>query len=416
MTAWYGRAFLLWLVVACVPPVFQVWRGRTMFTSLATERWREDCDRVLIYEGLQKPDFVEWIMGRWVGQVPFWRPVTSFLFYGQYRVFGWQRQDLWSFVNACAFAIDAVLLFVLMSELSSRPWVGALAVWVAFGPVPQIFGWTVVRTHVAGSTLTAWKNQPDTFLAAAALLSCTLAARGSPWWIAPAVIGAGLKESGFAIFPMAVLLWWWRFRSLRWHLWVGCALALLLFVHRWHAVGPGYILGSNRHVIYRMALKLLPYPLVVVSSPVGPFAVLGMAAAAAVLDRRRWLCWIAAGPVVSFLLNWAWFRQLGFDDPAVAIAGLIDMRLWTVGFPMFLWLWIAVRGWSRLLLPWATGYVLFALPCTMAPQVLDHAYHTAELFAAGCVAQALSTAAARPLDDMTPERLGLRRVQVTVGR
>jgi hypothetical protein len=125
-----------------------------------------DVDTHLIHGGfLLAPtwkDTLRWWTGTWVGQVPFYRPLTSYVFYTQWRL--WGDYEFRYLLVAVLLHLIAVAAYAAASLALLRhfrlpvPAFGALAAGMIFllglGIIPD-------QPSVVSAVFSAWKNQPD---------------------------------------------------------------------------------------------------------------------------------------------------------------------------------------------------------------------------------------------------------------
>jgi hypothetical protein len=133
---------------------------------LATRTY--DLDAILIHGGLLKAprflDTLHWWTGTWVGQVPFYRPLTSYLFWTEWKVFG-EREWLWMvpglLAHVAATALFGSVIFRLAQRLAapSSVWAAVVASWGFSGYLLNY------RSDVTEEVFNYWKNQPDSFAA-----------------------------------------------------------------------------------------------------------------------------------------------------------------------------------------------------------------------------------------------------------
>lgn len=125
-----------------------------------------DIDTRLIHSGfLQTPtwkDTLRWWTGTWVGQVPFYRPLTSYVFYVQWRLWG-NYEHRYHFVANVThlFAVVAFscLTLVLMRHfhVPYPPFATLLAgILFTFG-----FDLLLDQIPIVSEVFALWKNQPD---------------------------------------------------------------------------------------------------------------------------------------------------------------------------------------------------------------------------------------------------------------
>ena len=368
--------------------------GLALDQNRAAEEWHRDYDLMLIHDGLEDVprlgDTWRWWTGTWVGQVPFWRPLTSYAFWLQWRLFGWEHRAYWHYTQAGLHVAACICLFLVLESVTGGPWAGLVMLLVAnIGQVwfgSQLY---LPRGAVPCNLVVHWKDQPDQWMAVCLFLSALCALRGRLILAAAlAVLAAGFKETGFTAFPLVVAFYWFRFRRFPRVLAVTVLVGAATACVRWRAVGFGYAMGSNVHWAYRMATFAAAGPVADLSTPLGSWSIVGVFAAIAVVLRR--IRWAAYGAVVTGLLaGWVisllWFAQTDGAGWDVALFRQMDVRpLATVGGCAFLWTLLAyagLRGRCRggvVLL--AGAALLTGLPATMAPQVQPHAYYVSRLF------------------------------------
>lgn len=196
-------------------------------------------------------DSFKWWTERWINFTVHWRPLSSQVFWLQYKCIGPDNLERWIWVNLVSNAAVVALLVLLVREVTGKVWYGVLAA-VLFGgwrPVsieylPLWAGWTP-----ASLALTMPKDQPELFLTACVLLGMILAARrrwvGALLCIAAAVC---FKESGWMGFPLLLVAVAMKdglvgLRRIPWWAWVtAVALGTGLLVLRWVSL-PGHFMG-----------------------------------------------------------------------------------------------------------------------------------------------------------------------------
>ncbi len=355
--------------------------------------WQRDCDIVLMRQSLlEHPrlrDTVDWWTGTWVGVVSFWRPISSLLFWAEWRLFGWENQDAFMLVHALSWVVLCALLFLLAERALSSPVAGAATVVVfsVSGPGVETYHLWTTTGKVA---LCHWKNSVDLWLATA-LVGAALAAWNGRWLaaVALAAVACGIKETGFAGLALLVLVAAVRRK------WpaaaVGAGTLAVLACWRLRAVGYGFVLGTNRALGARMALTLLPYPVAsLLLAPIRPFALLGFALAAAVLLPRR-VRWPAAAALVAAAVAVVWASGRGTDFAVSLLEAptlFVGWRTITVALPVAAWIVAAVWGISWPTALAAAAWWVLALPTTLAPQVRAHAMVPANAFGAIAIVSA----------------------------
>ncbi|HTE20069.1 MAG TPA: hypothetical protein VK689_17020, partial [Armatimonadota bacterium] len=261
----------------------------TLWSLLPTLRWlpstsgnppswtgaMQDLDTSLIHAGLrQAPRFADtlrWWTGPWVMPgIPFYRPLTSILFWLEWKAFG-DREWLYGYPTLAAHAAAALLFTLLAYRLANRlefrlpQSVGLAAAWTYLGFASPVSS----REGVVNISL-VWKNQPDLFAAAccfAALICYLRAQEGKQGALAAAggwyLAGCCFKEIAVPLPLVCMALEVPAFRSdeLR-NAIRRCAIILALcagfLLWRYLAIrGIGYVYGSNDGWLQRTLLELL---------------------------------------------------------------------------------------------------------------------------------------------------------------
>jgi len=237
--------------VALVAVLYQASTLAAGDTPTAQRQFREgDWDTALILGGLEGAphfaDTLKWWSGPWVGQVPFWRPGVSLLYWVEWKLFG-RDFRFWALVSVLlAVALAAAVMWGLEPLLGAD---GALtAVLVAFSVV--VTPW--MRVPLLGTVLLAWKHQADELVGIGVMLGLGFTARGKPVvGLIPVALACVVKENGFfgfALLPVVAGWLLWR-REANHRLWrvaawtLGSALPLLVW--RYLAVGVGFHMGTN---------------------------------------------------------------------------------------------------------------------------------------------------------------------------
>jgi len=201
-------------------------------------------------------DTGRWWTGTWCGVVPFWRPLTSYVF--------WVERLLWPKEFLLPRQIILVVLhlvFVAMAgyltwRLTGRRWLAVLSIWLFAGfrpfPITSFFGYNFAVYDL----LLDPKNITDPLNGIAIIASLIFLVNGR--WLAAlalAMVSVGFKETGFMTWPMALLIMAWKPGAKRHILnalkrrwlpvsaWTAGFLGLAV-VHCL-AVGFGYRMGTN---------------------------------------------------------------------------------------------------------------------------------------------------------------------------
>ena len=231
-----------------------------------------DIDTGLIHDGLlQAPHLVDtlrWWVGTWVGEVPFYRPLASYLFWIEWKLFG---SEEWRYgpPTLAAHVLATVLAAAVAYRLAER-WQIRYPAIAAVGAAAIFTGLTRAYRHgVIAGVAGLWKNQPDSFAAICcflAILAYLRAQRSARLWAGVAaawyLAACGFKEIAVPL-PMIFAALeiagprpvdWWR-SAARVALPAACGL-LFLVIRQWALGGVGYRYGSNSSWIVRSLLEL----------------------------------------------------------------------------------------------------------------------------------------------------------------
>ena len=426
-------AFYLYCIAAIVLSVWQMgvyqgWsRSPQECVRLSQNMAAQDLD---LYQWLlpglaamtRWPQTLAWWHGTWVGQVPFWRPLTSYAFWLEYRLFSPERFDRWFWVSAVSHLIFTVTLFVFVRRLTRRPVVAALTA-LLFAGVPAFspFAWADWRSsfwHMpvfgfdaippAKVALDSWKNQPEAWTGALTLtaLTCALSRR----WAACLVctgLSIGFKESGWLTFPLIGLALWADGSLLavpRRIFYSAGVLALSLLCLRaasgW-TVFYGYHMGSNGHWAARYGLECLgPYVRLFALSASAPPALLGTALF--LLTRIPGLR-LPVRLLAAFAVTLAMGAIMAVQEGQGLAVALTMLVMWNMGFQpvvvSFLWLLEAATVWNavphRVVLAVTLCGMVAALPLAAAAQVQAHVLYLPYAFDSILIAFFLGAAGKR---------------------
>ena len=327
----WRRVFFLYVLVSVLLNVWQVGLGSWAATADITGRSRlwatrdTDVAQYLLPGLRSKPNLLStlgWWHGTWVGVVPFWRPLTSLLFWLEYHLMTPDRFDRWMLFSYACHLVFVGLLVVLIRRLTGRWGIAALAALLFAGsawmsPPAWMFA---LQMRAGGASIASlsstrflaslvpcdvaldfWKNQPELWAGICTLAATLLALRGR--WagaLALAVLGVCVKESGWYTFPI-ILLVLAQQRRLgtvpRWG-WVATAASIVLLTLLRFSAGPavfrGYHRGTNDNWWPRYSAVVEGPYLSLLSSPSAAAAILSGALLALAAWRR--------GPVIPRVL------------------------------------------------------------------------------------------------------------------
>jgi len=362
-------------------------------------------DEGLILDGLdQKRTFLstlDWWRGPWCGQVPFFRPITSQLFWLQDQLFGRERFDLWTLTSLGSHIIATGLGYLALLILFRSKIVAAGTVVMFAGP-PFFLGlkirsFVLINDHYF-MTLPFWKNAPEYWLAIA-LFATILAFLARRYYLAliGIFIAIGVKETGFATLPCLMLIAWYRKQQVpKWFWLTGLVGTIAVFFWRWQAIGSlGYSLGSNRSWLYRMSLYYGGEIGNVFFSGEWPTLIAGIGAGLAILlilitigrkSKGELLgaagiflgSWLLAGYIGMFYYGSLQETRLPFDRALVAV---IDgnWRIFYIAFNIELAFALILYRWRDCLLICGL-VVLFSIGLYTAAQPTKHAWYLADFW------------------------------------
>jgi len=300
-----------------LPHAQAVWSRRG-----ARPSWESgDLDAYLIHAGLERApafaDTLRWWTGPWVmgEDYAFYRPLTSLVFWVQWRLFG-DREWLWALPTLAAHAVATGLFALFITRIAERRGIPAqpAALWAALGFAGVL---AESRWAVCALVIGLWKNQPDSlaaicvFMSALAYLRAQEGRRGSLAASAAWLLAAcGFKEVAVPL-PLALAALEWEARrgarrgaAARLAAMAGTVLAFLI-IRQLALGGPGYTYGANVHWLNRTLLELA-----------GPFGVW--------IVHGEWLgCSLGAW---TFAAGFAIWRVLGGAARAGRLA--CDGRAW----------------------------------------------------------------------------------------
>ena len=298
------RGLLIVLLAAAGMAFFQLSASIRQYWRIRGEpTWfKGDLDTGLIHFGLtQAPHFrdtLRWLVGPWVGVVPFYRPLTSYVFWIEWKLFG-DHEWLYLIPSVGAHVL-ATCAFVLLVVHLARRWgtrfpllTGILAAAIFTRVLcPEVHASTwMVAVH--------WKNQPDSLatvfcgLSLCAYLAAQERRSRIPWIALPLYLAAcGFKEIAVPLPAICLVLegrrLWGTERAAAIQRLVTLGLGGLAFlaVRRWAIGGIGYVYGTNHAWLSRTLVNGLgPFGELAVAITSGPLVALWIAAVTAVAIR-----------------------------------------------------------------------------------------------------------------------------------
>ena len=374
-------------------------------------------------------DTASWWTGTWCGVVPFWRPLTSYAFWGMRLIWPPEyllpRQLISVFLHLCFVALAGLFLL----RITRRPWLVLLALWLFAGARPFPLDCFSAGTTAVGDLLSDPKNIPDSLSGMCMLLSLMLLAGGKwPTSLAAAAASVGFKEIGFTTWPLALLLLAWinadRIMAERSKYAIGSvkrnrlpiaiwllAFGLLGLIH-FLTVGIGYRVGTNEFW-YRRAIAYFGGPVgnnlfsINMAAPVTAILLVTVFAGFRRLSPIPKLIGAVAALALgvlldTFILHTTWeistvrmlAPELNLDVVVICIAWLLIARQ-------------AIRNWQTA----ASGIamcIVASIPSWLATQTLEHTRYLASFFMEIAVATALLESAEAIARVLSPKRLLLR--------
>ena len=419
-------AFLIVLIAVSASVIGFAYTALKPYIDHPTHDLTDDIDWRYLNKGLDRihsfRDTERWWTGAWCGEVPFWRPLTSYVL--------WTERLLWPkdlMLPRQIIMLILHLIFVGMAgylawKLTGRKWLALLSVWLFAGfrpfPVINVYGYN----PAVHDLLRDPKNVTDPLNGIAMMLSLILLANGR--WAASlvlAMISVGFKETGFMAWPMALLTILWvrktpsspfphlacpdpsgrgegeglggpdYHRPLPALAWAG-GFAILAVVH-YLTVGLGYRLGANAAWLGRAELYF--------GGPVGRLFVLNDPGAAIVslfafltiiasrkLSLLPRFAAVMAALTAAVLLD-ARLQHTSWDTSLVRLFTYrLDLGMILICLFWLLMAWEVRHDWKTA--GFALGMSLLGtLPSWTAAQTLEHTRYLASFFMEMAVAAAL---------------------------
>lgn len=369
-----------------------------------------ECDWICINAGLDRihcfRDTVRWWTGTWCGEVPFWRPLTSYVLWimrllwpSEYML---PRQMILIGLHVCFLSVAVLFL----QQVVSRRWITLATIWLFAGRIPS-------RVSSVGDALLDPKNVPEPLVGMAVLISLLLLAHGR-WKLSlvVAVIGVGFKELGFSTWLLAPVILAWKHRAhlgspgravylldrIRYNLvamlsWLAALLALGI-VH-YLAVGYGYTMGANVFWYRRMLMFFGGPPASLIAIGDGAVLVTAILIAASIISLPKTRLLVAfAGVFCSLLIGVALDALIVRTTLDVSLVRMLEIRIGSLVY-MVLWMliaWETRREWRIASLGLVLAF-LSAIPTWMVSQATEHSRYLSSFFLDVTVATALSSAA-----------------------
>ncbi len=383
--------------------------------NLHIDREHRDIDWGWLNGGLSQihsfRDTGRWWTNTWCGQVPFWRPLTSYVFWAMYLLWPPEYMLPRQIVLVGLHFVFTGLAALLLWRLTRRPWLVMMSLYLFAGlrPVPPVGPQAYVLP--VNDALLDPKNIPDPLVGIFMLLAL-LALVNRRWLLslALAVVSIGFKETGFMTWPMAAIVTAWmnrerllatggfgfaveriRKNAVPIALWLAAAMVMLL-IH-YLTVGVGYRQGTNTYWIWRV-MVFVGWPtlpnLFLFDRTAGIMSCLVFASW--LVTRRKGLIIMLAGVIVAFALT------VVFDTRYMETTWEISVtRIFAEGHSIdqgalcLLWLavvWAARRDWRYVALG-VTLSVIAAAPSWMAAQAWAHVRYPSSPFMEMAVAAVL---------------------------
>ena len=400
------RLLLFAAVIVFASVIFKATASLTPYLAAPIRDLSRDIDWGYLNGGLDRVhsfrDTARWWTGTWCGDVPFWRPLTSYVFLAMRLLWPPEhmlpRQIILVILHLCFTSLAVALLW----RLPRRPWLILLSMYLFAGWRPYLPGQPQVYVLPVNDLLLDPKNISDPLVGLAIMASLLFLAKGR--WV-PALIAAaasvGFKESGFTTWPLAVLMLGWihrdrvmtagvlkyaaeRLKLNRLPIMAWILVLLVLVVVHFLAVGVGFREGSNEFWSWRVAefFGWPPLSNLLLFDRSAAFMALFLFAAVLVTKRARILvkflavlAGIAAGIGVDALLqstSWAVSATR-----ILALGGSLHNTLVCI-------LWLAIVWFARYDWKYISFGLLMAVaaaaPSWMAAQTWAHTRYVSSVF------------------------------------
>jgi len=367
-------------------------------------------------------DTASWWTGTWCGVVPFWRPLTSYVFWGMKLIWPPEhllpRQIVSVFLHLCFVALAGLFLW----RITRRPWLVLLTIWLFAGVRPFPLDCFSTGATAVGDLLSDPKNIPDS-------LSLTLLAGGRwPSSLAAAAASVGFKEVGFTTWPLALLLLAWinmdriaagrskyviggvRRNWLPIAIWL-LAFSLLGLIH-FLTVGIGYRIGTNEFW-YRRFIAYLGGPVganlfsINVAAPMAAVLLVTVIAGFRRLSLIPKLIGAVAALALGITLDALVLHTTWEISTVRMLAPELNLNLVVICIAWLLIAWQAIRDW-RTAASAIAMCIVASIPSWLATQTLEHTRYLASFFMEIAVATALLESAKATARVLSPKRLLLR--------
>ncbi|MDH7482672.1 MAG: hypothetical protein QHH26_11970 [Armatimonadota bacterium] len=356
-------------------------------------------------------DTLQWWTGTWCGEVPFWRPLASYVFLLERLLWPQEFMLPRQIIAVCAHMVFLFLSAALLWRITYKKWLVITAIWLFAGARPFPISLLFSGCESVREALSDPKNIPDFFSGISIVLSLLLLTYAR-WGLGLifAIIGVCFKEIGFTAWPLAGIMIAWLNRekilthggmpfvlacirknwlpTLFWLL----ALGSLGLVH-WVSVGFGYSLGSNEAWWWR-TITFFGCPLICyfLSHEKAPVVIVCLAFIFLLLLRRRSLVYKLIGMLVAFTVGVvADAHQLAIPWqvsmtrlllPDGALPAIIACGFWLLAA------WEARQDWQIITLGLLLA-IISSAPTFFVAQALPHTRYVASMFLSMVSAAAL---------------------------
>jgi hypothetical protein len=353
---------------------------------------KADLDCIWLMSGIEPTktfqQTLRWWTGPWCYElVPYYRPMTSLLFWMEYQAFGPNGLRGFTLVH---------LLSHLTAVLLAARFLAALLDWQRAAIAMAIYTLGLTNLFALGcvqGALPIWKDSCDIWCSICYLSSLSLLLahyrRGGGGYLAGSVLCFALaltfKEMAYTL-PLAACLVAWHERRLTRSEWGKLALffgvaALMLAYRFWALEGAGYRQGTNGAWLSRTAITLGgPFGLILVHGDFLPLSLLCAACGIGFACVRRQPPLAAAlflAAAILWILN-AWYFRLSVTDLALRLM-LPDAwynTLYVGAFVFLLWRFLKNRDRGQV---FGYGWVAVTQIPLMAMPVGDHGYYLISL-------------------------------------